>query len=308
MSPLRQALADYLTVRRALGFKLDRAEKLLKQFLDHLEQRQLHTVTVADAVAWATEPAGASPWWHAMRLSHVREFARYLRTLDAATEIPPVGILPGKGRRATPYLYTDADIRAVMAAAARLPQRLPAATYPTLIGLLAVTGMRIGEAIALHTSDFDPDSEVITVRSGKDGKARLLPLQPSTTEALRHYLRTRDRLHPHPDSDALFISLTGNPLCYNRVHCTFNRLVRQAGVTAGPAPCTPRLHDLRHGFAVATILDAYRAGRDATAVLPGLATYLGHTDPKHTYWYLSAAPELLALAADRLETRSGALS
>jgi integrase/recombinase XerD len=246
MSPLRLRLVDYLATRRALGFKLDRAEKLLSQFLDYLEQQQLPTITTAAAVTWATQPAGASSWWHAMRLTHVRQFARWLHGLDAATEIPPAGILAGRSRRAIPYLYSDADIGAIMEAASMHRQRLPAATYPVLIGLLAVTGMRIGEALALRTSDFDPDSGVITVRSGKDSKARLLPLQPSTTEALQQYLRTRDRLHPHPDSDALFISRTGSHLCYNRVHCTFNQLARQAGLNTGSASPTPRIHHLRH--------------------------------------------------------------
>lgn len=245
MSPLRRALADYLTVRRAMGFKLDRAEKLLGQFVTYLEQLQASTITTEHALAWATSPGGDG-WWHALRLSHVRGFAKYLHTLDRSTEVPPAGLIAYRRRRATPYLYSDADIRAVMAAATRLPQRLPAATYPALIGVLAVTGIRIGEAIALDTTDFDQRQGVLTVRSGKFGKARLLPLHPSSTEALRQYLRARDRLHPDQVSDALFISWAGTPLSYNRVHRTIHQLVRDAGLTARSAACTPRIHDLRH--------------------------------------------------------------
>jgi integrase len=305
MTSLRQALTDYLSMRRTLGFKLDRAERLLGQFVGYLEQQQATTITIEHALAWATLPEGAG-WWHAMRMSTVRGFAIYLQTLDASVEVPPKGMIAYRLRRATPYLYSDADVRAVMAAAARHPYRLPAATYPALIGLLAVTGMRIGEAIALDTSDFDQRHGVLTVRSGKLGKARVLPLDPSTTTALTQYLQTRNALRPKGSCDTLFVSLAGTRLRYNRVSATYNRFARDAGLLDRSPSCTPRLHDLRHSFAVATILDAYRRGENAAPVLPKLSTYLGHTDPKHTYWYLSAAPELLGLAADRLENRSGA--
>jgi integrase len=308
MSPLRQALEDYLSIRRALGFKLDRAERLLTQFITYLEQRQATTVTIEHAMAWATLPAGASSWWRAMRMLHIRPFAVYLSTRDASTEVPPPGLIAYQRQRATPYLYSDSEIRALVRAATRLPQRLPAATYPVLISLLAVTGMRIGEAIALDTSDFDDKQGVLTVRFGKFGKARLLPLHPSAAAGLRQYLQTRNRLRPIPVSDALFISLAGTRLSYNRVHRTFKRLTQQAGLTARSATCRPRIHDLRHSFAVASLLDAYRRGDDVQALLPRLSTYLGHADPKHTFWYLSAAPELLALAGDRLETRLGQTS
>ncbi|HEY9263124.1 MAG TPA: tyrosine-type recombinase/integrase, partial [Mycobacterium sp.] len=305
MTPLREALADYLMVRRAMGFRLDRAEKLLGQFIDYLEQRETDTITIEHAVAWATQPAGAA-WWHALRLSAVRSFAHYLATIDAATEVPPPGLVPGRVQRATPYLYSDTEIRALIAAATRLRHPMLAATYPVLIGLLAATGIRIGEAIALDNSDLDLQHEVLTVRSGKFGKTRLLPLHPSTADALRGYLRTRDRLRPTPVSDTLLVSSAGTRLDQSRVSKMFNRLTRQTGVTARSSSCRPRIHDLRHGFAVATILTAYRRGDHVPNVLPRLATYLGHSDPKHTYWYLDAAPELLAVAAELLETRTGA--
>jgi integrase len=302
---LRTALADYLTVRRAMGFRLDRAEKLLSQFIDHLERHDTEVITIEHAVAWATQPGGA-PWWHALRLSAVRGFARYLHTLDSRTQVPPPGLIPGRQQRATPYLYCDTEIRAVITAARGLSHPMLAATYPALIGLLTVIGIRIGEAIALDTGDFDQHQDVLTVRSGKFGKSRLLPLHASTGDSLRDYLRVRDQLRPTPATDTLFASTAGTRLDQSRVSKIFNRLTRQAGLVPRSSSCRPRIHDLRHGFAVATILDAYRRGENVAAVLARLATYLGHADPKHTYWYLGAAPELLAIAADLLETHSGA--
>lgn len=305
-SALEQALTDYLALRRAMGFRLDRAQKLLTQFVHWLDDQGIDTITIAGAVDWATLPADAAPWWWQLRLSAVRGFATYLHARDPQIEIPPPGLLAGRSRRATPYLYSPADVTALLTAAGNLPRPLGAATYQALIGLLAVTGMRIGEAIGLDRDDLDADHDgVLTVRAGKFGKSRLLPLHPSTVTALRDYLRTRDRLLAQPTSPALLISTVGTRLRPNAVWRTFHRLVGQAGLTSRSASCRPRIHDLRHGFAVQTMLDAYARGDDVQALLPRLSTYLGHTDPKHTYWYLSAAPELLALAQHRLRTHRG---
>ena len=190
MTALADALTDYLTMRRALGFKLDRTGQLLADFVAHAERVGADCVTVELAVRWATQPAGAEPYWHAARLSAVRGFTRYLVTLDPATQIPPADVLPGRSRRAVPYLYTDADIAAVMAAADDLRPRLRAATYATLIGLLAATGMRVGEVIALDRGDVDLGCGLIVVRDSKFGKSRQLPLHPTTIEALRRYADT----------------------------------------------------------------------------------------------------------------------
>lgn len=300
MSPLRQALAGYLAVRRSLGYKLARPEKLLAQFITYLEGLGVATVTTEHALAWATLPGGDANW-HAHRLSAVRGFATYLHTIDPAAEIPPAGLIPARPRRATPYLYSGADITALIAAAASLRFPLRVATYQTLIGLLAVTGMRVGEAIRLDRADLDLAAGVVTVRQAKFGKTRLLPLHPATTAALHGYLRLRDRLHPHPGTAAVFISPAGTRLLYCNVHATWKLLAASAGLKARSATCRPRIHDLRHSFAVASLLDADAAGQDGQATLALLSTYMGHTDPSHTYWYLSAAPELLALAARRLE-------
>jgi integrase/recombinase XerD len=300
MSALRQALADYLTIRRSLGYQLTRPEKLLGQFISYLEDQGATTVTTGHALAWATLPGGHQSW-HALRLSAVRGFAAYLRTIDPSAEIPPADLVPWRPCRATPYLYSDADIAALIAAAASLRFPLRAATYQTLIGLLAVTGMRVGEAIRLDRADVDLSGGVLTVRQSKFGKSRLLPVHPTTTDALHGYLRLRDRLNPHPSTEAAFISPAGTRLLYCNVHSTFQRLARQAGLQPRSPSCRPRIHDLRHSFAVASLLDAYAAGQDGQARLTLLSTYLGHVDPAATYWYLSAAPELLALAGQRLE-------
>ena len=300
MSPLRQALADYLAVRRSLGYKLARAEKLLAQFITYLEDAGASTVTAADALAWATLPAG-TPWWHAQRLSMVRAFAAHLRTTDPAAEIPPAGLIPARRPRATPYLYSPGEVTALIAAAVGLRSPLRAATYQTLIGLLAVTGMRVGEAIRLDRADFDAGAGVLTIRSSKFGKSRLVPLHPTATAALSGYLRLRDRLHPGPSDPAVFISPAGTRLLYCNVHATWRQLVRTAGLRPRSPHCRPRPHDLRHSFAVASLLDAYATGQDGQARLALLSTYLGHVNPAATYWYLSAAPELLAPAGQRLE-------
>lgn len=300
MSRLRDSLGDYLTIRRALGYKLERAEKLLGQFIDYLEGLGVEQVTVERALAWARLPAGGVNWF-AFRLSVVRGFAAYLHVLNPAHEVPPADLLPRRQRRATPYLYSDQEIAALIGAASSLRSALRVATYQTLIGLLAVTGMRVGEAIRLDRDDLNTGAGVLTVRNSKFGKSRELPLHATTTQALRVYLRSRDRLLPTPKTDALLISPAGTRLLYCNVSHTFLGLVDRAGLRPRSASCRPRLHDLRHSFAVRTVLDWYRADVDVQARLPLLSTYLGHVHPANTYWYLSAAPELLSLAGERLE-------
>lgn len=301
MSPLHEVLADYLSVRRAMGYRLERAGKLLAQFVDHLDDAGVVTVTVEHAVAWATLPTDGSINWHAHRLSVVRGFATYLSTIDPATEVPPTDLLPERNKRATPYLYSDDEIAALLAATSILQGALRTATYHTLLGLLSVTGMRIGEAIRLDSGDLDVRAGLLVVRSTKFGKHRQLPLHPTTTRALTGYLQLRDRNCPESDTPALLVSTAGTRLLYCNVHWTFRKLVGHAGLTPRSASCRPRIHDLRHSFAVNSLLDGYRTGADVQARLPLLSTYLGHIHPANTYWYLSAAPELLALAGQRLE-------
>lgn len=304
MSGLRESLAEYLAVRRALGYRLERTEKLLGQFLGYLEATGAERITVEHALAWATLPAGGRPW-HAMRLQAVRGFARYLHEVDPRVEVPPAELLPDRPHRATPYLYTEEQILALMSAASTLRTPHRAATFRTLFGLLAVTGIRIGEAIAVDRSDLQTDRGVLTIRHGKFGKSRELPLHPSTTSALARYLRRRDRPQPAVPTDALLVSSAGTRLLVGNVQCAFRTLRARAGILPRSAVCRPRLHDVRHSFAVKTMLDAYRTDGDVAPTLAVLSTYLGHVDPGKTYWYLEAAPELMALASGRLERHLG---
>jgi integrase len=304
MSPLRSALADYLTVRRALGHKLKQVEALLTQFIAYLEERGAETITIEAALAWATSPGGARAW-HYMRLSAVRGFAAYLKTIDPACEVPPAELIRAGNRRATPYIYSQRELADLLEATDTMRTPHLAATYRTLIGLLAVTGMRIGEAIRLDHSDVDFKTELILVRDTKFGKTRELPLHPSTVAALRRYQSRRDRPRWTGGTEAFFVSTKGSRLNYNTVQRGFRRLRKAAGITARSAKCRPRTHDLRHSFAVHTILDAYRDGGEIKGRLAALSTYLGHVDPVSTYWYLSGAPELMEMAARRLERHLG---
>lgn len=301
MSELRQALDNYLAIRRSLGFKLARTGLLLADFVAHMESNGIDTITTDAALAWAIlPPNGASEWW-AQRLSVVRAFARHLHAIDPAHEVPPVGLLPGRSHRATPYLYSDADIAALMAAARSLRSPLRAATFETLVGLLAVTGLRIGEALRLDRADVDLVEGVVTIRFTKFGKSREVPLHRSTVDALAAYTRERDRLCPVPVDPAFFMSMAGTRLLYCNAHLAWLDLVHRAGLQPRSARCRPRPHDLRHSFAVRTLLDWYRDDADVQARMPLLSTYLGHVHPANTYWYLSAAPELLNIVAARLD-------
>jgi integrase len=305
VTALEQHLHEYLAVRRTLGYKLARAEMLLTQFLAWLEARGERLITTELALAWATLPLATGSNWHRQRLAAVRGFATHLHAIDPRHQIPPADLLVWRKRRAVPYLYTDAEVRALMDAASIIPTAHRAATMRTLIGLLAVTGMRIGEAIHLDRTDIDSRHALLVVRDSKFGKSRELAVDPSTVEALRRYLGRRDRPIPSEPTAALFTSATGTRLRYCNVHLAFKRIIDHAGLRPRSAACRPRPHDLRHTFAVNTILDTYRSGGDVRARLPLLSTYLGHVHPKDTYWYLQAAPELLALAGQRLERHLG---
>ena len=304
MSRLSGHAADYLALRRALGFKLEKEGRLLPDFAAFAEAAGAGTVTVDLAVRWAAMPEGGSPVWAAQRLSMLRGFARYLQTVEPATQVPPAGLLPARTRRATPYIYSDADIAALMTAARTLRDPLKAATFETLIGLLAVTGMRGSEAMALDRGDLDAASGLLTIRATKFRKSRRLPLHETTLRALSGYQALRDRLCPAPSTASLLVSTTGARLCHETVQPVFRLLLRQAGISQGP-PRRATIHGLRHTFAVNTLLGWYRDGRDVQARMPALSAYLGHAGPAATYWYLSATPELLALAAGRLETTPG---
>jgi integrase/recombinase XerD len=285
---LRQAAEQYLAMRRALGFKLCTQGRLLLSFVAYCEQHGIDRVTTDAAVAWATAtPRSRDSLWWARRLMVVRIFARHLQALDPATEVPPDDVLPHSFRRTTPYLYSEQQLHALLRAAHALDPRLRAATYATVIGLLAACGLRIGEACRLDRDDVDLDTGVLTVRDSKFGKSRIVPVHRTTLGALRIYDARRDQLCPATVSPAFFVSTRGTRLDAHNTSHTFAELLAVAGISASAGARRPRLHDLRHSFTVATLLDWYRAGVDVQTRLPLLSTYLGHVDPKSSYWYYS---------------------
>jgi integrase/recombinase XerD len=310
MSALHDAAEEYLEIRRAVGFKLARAEGLLFSFVDFADAGGSTQVSSELALRWATLPAGASQSWWNSRLCVVRCFARHLSAVDPCTEVPPADLLPrapARALRAEPYLYSDAEIAALMDAAESKRFPLTAATLQTLIGLLAVTGMRIGEALRLDDADVDWERGVLIVRQSKFDRSREVPLHPSTVDALHAYVEVRGERFPRPRSASFFVSWSGTALSYRAVNEHFADLVQKAGLKPRSPRCRPRWHDFRHRFASETLHDWHQAGVDVQSRLPLLSTFLGHVDPISTYWYLSAKPELMASAAGRLERFLGVL-
>ena len=303
MSTLSCHVEDYLGLRRALGYKLERAGLLLPQLLDHLETADSSTLTSDLAISWAQLPTQASPNYWAARLAVARGFARYLQTIDPATEVPPAGVFPARRHRPAPYLWSQADIRALLDEARALSSPLRAATYEALFGLLAVSGMRVGEAVGLDRDDVDFQTGVITIRRAKLDRTRLLPLHETTTAALGVYATERDRLSPSPGSTAFFVSGTGTRLDRSGVAKTLRGITTDMGLR--DATERPTAHQLRHSFAVRTLIDWQTSGVSVDEHIGTLSTYLGHIAPADTYWYLSASPELMAMAAERLDVRFG---
>jgi integrase len=290
-------------MRRALGFKLEAQGPRLMSFVRFCEERGAGHVTADMAIAWAIQTSRGSgdEVYQARRLDTVRIFARHLQALDPATEIPPDDVLSRRCRRIQPYLYPPGEVAALMSAADGLTPAIRAATWRTLIGLLAVTGMRQGEACRLGRGDVDLETGTLVIADSKFGKSRLVFLHPTAVTALRAYEKARDEAFPGPAAGTFLVNSRGEPLDRHNIPKTFATLVTAAGIQAPPGRRAPRLHDLRHVFAVATMLDWYRDGGNVQARLPVLSTWLGHVDPKSTYWYLQAVPGLLTLAAGRLE-------
>jgi integrase/recombinase XerD len=302
MSALAGRAEEYLRIRRMLGHELAEAARLLPRFVAYLDDLGAEVITVEAALAWAQQPqARPGGKVQARRMTVARGFARHMAGIDPRTQVPPLGLLPYRQRWRPPFIYSDADIQALMAEVPRVVRSpLRAVTYQTLIGLLAATGMRVGEALRLERGQIDWAEGVLTVHASKFGKSREVPLTPGTVQALAAYARVRDEFLPRPNTPAFFISTAGTPVAYSHFGAAFRRIIAASGVGAG-SPVRPRVHDIRHSFAVHTLAGWYRAGDDVSALLPRLSTYLGHRGPVSTYWYLSAAPELLELAAARLQ-------
>jgi integrase len=305
MNTLSGHLDDYLRLRRQLGFKLRVAGILLRNFVRFAEQKRASFITTKLALRWATQPTNIKPVQKANRLGTVRRFAEYLSAVDPRTEIPAQGLLPYQFRRREPHHYRNEDILRLMEAARRIDptNELKGVTYATLFGLLAVTGMRIGEALALDRVDVDLNQALLTVRRAKGNKSRLVPLHVSTRQELQRYADIRDKIFARPLSPSFFVSERGTRL----LDCTVNRwfllVACQLGLRRPGDRRGPRVHDLRHHFAIQTLLRWYRTETDAEVHLPELATYLGHVHVRDTYWYLSATPELLKLATERWQRK-----
>ena len=305
MSELALLLDEYLATRRALGNRLELPGRLLKRFVAFAVQHQSPFITTECAMQWATEPHDAQPAQWAGRLSMVRGFARYAHGVDPRHEVPPPGLLPERYRRRQPYLYRDTEIAELIAAARELSATtgLRPLTYATMLGLLSVTGMRVSEVVNLDRDDVDLAGGVLTVRDSKFGKSRYLPVHESTTRALHRYTRRCDRLCPNPRVPAFFLAERGTRITQCTLRRTFAKLSKQVGLRTPSKShgIGPRLHDMRHRFAVNTLLRWYRDGVDVERHIPRLATWLGHAHVSDTYWYLTATPELLQLAARRLD-------
>jgi len=294
VSALAQFATEYLELRRGAGFKLEGADKVLTEFSAYAEERG-GRITVELAMEWATAMSGARRGV-ARRLSVIRLFARYLQAVSPGHEVPTAGLVSARSSRAIPHLYADAEVTALMSAARMLEPALRGATTETVIGLLATTGMRIGEVLALDDTDIDGDRSLLIIRLAKFDQERLVPLSPSTLAALRRYQERRRDLCPAPSTGALLVNKRGRRLGYSAFRMAFKELSARTGLPDGA-----RIHDLRHSFAVATLLEWYRQGLDVGALMPRLSVYLGHIDPAATYWYLTGSPELMALIAQRLE-------
>jgi integrase/recombinase XerD len=307
MNTLRQAVEDYLTMRRHLGFQLREAGYALRDFVTFMEHHHASYITQTLALAWAQQPASAQPAYWAQRLSYVRGFARYRRASDPRTQIPAPGLLPFHPKRARPYLYSNQEIEDLLDAARHMPHRYPNEAllpwvYYGLFGLLSVTGLRLGEARNLALDDVDLTAGVLTVRGAKFGKTRLVPLHDSTCQVLADYIARRQRHWAgRPVSSYLFVSSWGNRLDSGQIYRAFYRLSRQIGLRDASDRHGPRLHDLRHRFATNTLVHWYRCDQDPERRLPLLSAYLGHVHVADTQWYLEASPELMREAMSRLE-------
>jgi integrase len=309
MNTLRQAVQEYLSMRRNLGFSLSETGKGLLDFVTFMEKRRASYITQELTLAWAQQPSNVQPAHWARRLSFVRGFARYRGATDPRTQIPPQGLLPFQPKRARPYLYTDEEIERLVQAALKMPcryerGRLRPWVYYCLFGLLSVSGLRLGEALNLELEDVDLQAAVLTIRGAKFGKTRLVPLHPSTCQVLGNYIARRQRHWARrPVSSYLFVSSWGNRLDSGDIHRTFYALSRQIGLR-GPADSRgPRIHDLRHRFATHTLVRWYQFNEDPERNLPILSAYLGHVHVADTYWYLSGSPELMLEAMRRMEQR-----
>ncbi len=309
MISLSQRLDQYLALRRSFGFDLAFAERVLRKFTAFADARGDCHITTDLFLAWKAAYGSASNATWANRLGMVRGFSRWLAERDGLTHVPPAGLIPARRyARKAPYIYTRKEIGSLVAAAATLPSvyGLRSAVWQTVFGLVAVTGLRINEALNLDRKYVDLDHGFLQIEKSKNGTGRLIPIHESTTERLTSYAAVRDRILG-PTEGRFFLKEDGTPAGDCGARYNFAEISRVVGLR-GPQlyhrhGTGPRIHDLRHTFAVRTILGWFREGHEIDREMYKLSAYLGHVQPEHTYWYIEAVPELMQLAADRAERR-----
>jgi integrase len=295
---------DYLATRRDLGFDVERHQWLLWNFARFTDRIRYHgPITVELALRWAMSSCPGQPVRAERRLSAVRQFARHLSSLEPATEIPPVGLLGHATGRCQPHIYSDAEISALLRECRHLQPRegLRPITYVAFFSLLLSTGLRLSEACRLHRRDVDLHEGLLTVRKGKFGKSRLVPLHPTAVQALTRYAAQRDTFRSARRSEFFFSTDRASVLSRAAVETTFSGVRARLEWTAHGRAGRPRIHDMRHTFVVRRLLRWYEEGADVNRKILALATYLGHAKVTDTYWYLSAVPELMAVTARRFE-------
>jgi len=307
MSPFKKALNEYLALRRGLGAELKRCGWALRRFVEFLDRERASHLTLELAMRWATQPSNAQPSTWAARLGYVRGFANWLSAVDGSSEVVPLKLMPFRFRRKPPHIYTDDELSRLVFEARRLSsfRGLRGLSCATLFGLLASTGMRLCEALALDNRDVDLMAGVLHVRRAKFGKSRFIPVHESTRRALARYAHRRDQILPSRVSDAFLVSDRGTRFGECAARYNFALVSRQVGLRASAGGHRhgrgPRLHDMRHRFAARRLVEWYRTGTDVEREIPRLATYLGHVHVNETYWYIEAVPELLQLATERLQ-------
>lgn len=309
MSNLEDYLKGYLKLRHALGYKLRTHQSSLKNFVQFVSEKKATTITTQLALAWAMKPDDANPKWWAYKLGMVHHFAQYVQARDHTAEVPPLSLLPYSQQRATPYIYKENEILRLLAAAKALPDRkgIRGSTYSTLFGLIWVTGLRISEALSLNREDVNHTKQLLTIHNAKFGKSRLIPVHVSTSNALARYAHCRDQIFPVVQSPSFFLSTIGTRPTTAIAQLTFRQLCTKIGIRDMSHGKRPRIHDMRHSFAVKSLIDIYKGGNDVGQAVYALSVYMGHIGLSSTYWYFTAVPELLELARDRLETKRGDL-
>jgi site-specific recombinase XerD len=298
-------VGDDIELRRGLGYRSPSQERALRAFAGCLDrERHGGPIPLELSLDWAASTASEDPCNPARRLTTVRGFLRHLSALDGLTEVPTPGLLGPTGHRTPPHVYSDQEIANLLHAAdGPAPAGgLRPRCYATLFGLIACTGLRISEALTLACGDVDLTGGMLTVRAGKRGRTRLVPLHPSALAPLCDYAAEREqRYGPPGDGEAFFRIDRSDRVSYNAANSTFIVLRRRLGWAADGRTRAPRVHDLRHRMVVRRIQAWHADGVDVDRKIAVLATYLGHVEVRDVYWYLSAVPELMSIVADRFE-------